>query len=62
MSKPQRTSMSITIERKLLLERCAIDATNKLGRTVKWTDLANYLIDNFAKGAAEDLVESEKEK
>lgn len=52
----QRTTMSISIERKQRLERLAIDVQSKTYEKVLWTDLVNYLIDKYAKDAAEDLL------
>jgi len=54
------TSIRITEEKKITLERLAIDASYKAGKSIKWTDLVNYLIDNYAKDAAQDLT-SKKE-
>lgn len=52
----QRTTMSISIERKQRLERLAIDVQSKTYEKVLWTDLVNYLIDKYAKDAADDLL------
>ncbi len=51
----KRTTVSITEQRRMKLERLAIDATIKTGKTVKWTDLVNYLIDNYADEAKADI-------
>lgn len=57
MQKPKRTTMAITAERKLKLERMAIDASQKAGTQISWTDIVNHLIDEYAKEAAEELTE-----
>jgi hypothetical protein len=57
MSKIQRTSMAITAERKMKLERAAIDLSSKVRETVTWTDVANYMIDFYIKNACADIEE-----
>lgn len=57
MQKPKRTTMAITAERKMKLERMAIDASQKAGSQISWTDIVNHLIDDYAKEAAEELTE-----
>lgn len=55
-SKPgKRTTVSITESRRLLLERTAIEATNALGKSVKWTDIINYMIDEYSSEALKDI-------
>ncbi|MEY0665561.1 hypothetical protein AB7281_23360 [Providencia rettgeri] len=56
MQKPKRTTMAVTAERKLKLERMAIDASQKAGKQISWTDIVNHLIDNYGKEATEDLI------
>lgn len=48
--------MAITAERKMKLERLAIDSSQKAGSQIVWTDIVNHLIDNYAKDGAEDLI------
>ena len=38
------------------LERLAINASVKLGKTITWTEILGYLIDNYSTDAAEDLM------
>jgi len=52
----KRATYNVTEERKLKLERLAIDASVKLGKTVTWTELMGLLIDGYAKDAADDLI------
>ncbi|MEI7370016.1 hypothetical protein WCT94_20585 [Pectobacterium sp. 1950-15] len=60
MTTPKRTTMAIVAERKLKLERMAIDASHTAGRAITWTDIVNHLIDNYAKEAAKDLIHASK--
>ncbi|MRT15231.1 hypothetical protein GJV07_23510 [Enterobacteriaceae bacterium RIT711] len=60
MQTPKRTTMAVTAERKLKLERMAIDASQKAGRQITWTDIVNHLIDDYAKDAADELMERAK--
>ena len=60
MQTPKRTTMAVTAERKLKLERMAIDASQKAGKQITWTNIVNHLIDDYAKEAAEELTERAK--
>lgn len=60
MASPKRTTMAIVAERKLKLERLAIDASHTAGKAITWTDIVNHLIDNYAKDAAKDLIHATK--
>lgn len=48
------------MERKLRLERLAIDVQSKTYEKVSWTDLVKYLIDKYAKDAADDMLYQSK--
>ncbi|WMT17216.1 hypothetical protein [Serratia fonticola] len=52
----KRATYNVTEERKLRLERLAIDTSVKIGKTVTWTEIIGFLIDNYAKDAADDLT------
>lgn len=54
--------MAITAERKIKMERLAIDASQEAGVSIAWTDIVNYLIDNYAKDAAKDVVSNIRRK
>ncbi len=58
----KRTTVSITEARRLLLERTAIEATNALGKSVKWTDIINYMIDEYSNEALKDIKNGRYEK
>ena len=49
------TSLRVREDRKLELERAAIDISYATGKTVKWTDVANYLFTECLKDAVKDL-------
>jgi uncharacterized protein YfdQ (DUF2303 family) len=51
----KRKTYNITEDRQIRLERLAIDISSKTGKTVKWSELVTYLIDNYQKEAAEDM-------
>jgi len=59
-SKPKRTTFNIDFEKKMMLERYAIEISHKVGYPVKWTDLMNHLIDNYSKEAMQDLIHDTK--
>ncbi|MEY1272959.1 hypothetical protein [Proteus mirabilis] len=55
MQKNKRTTISVSQEKKMRLERMAIDASHVAKTSISWTDIVNHLIDNYAKDACEDL-------
>ncbi|WP_392565055.1 hypothetical protein RHO13_13215 (plasmid) [Orbus wheelerorum] len=57
----KRTNLAVNAERKLKLERYAVDVSYKIGKSMSWTDFANYVLDNYAKEASLDLIHTEKE-
>ena len=56
----KRTTYNVTEERKMKLERLAINASVKLGKTITWTEILGYLIDNYSQDAAEDLMSAKQ--
>ena len=56
----KRTTYNVTEERKMKLERLAINASVKLGKTITWTEILGYQIDNYSKDAAEDLMSAKQ--
>ncbi|CAM3530560.1 hypothetical protein [Pseudoalteromonas maricaloris] len=62
MAKANRTTISIPIEKKLELERKAIEVSYKTGKSVTWTDIVHYMIDNYQSMAKQDLIEEEEER
>lgn len=61
MSEKKRGNIAVNYEKKLMLERTAIDLSVKVGRTITWSDLVHYMIDNYTKEAAKDIAHSTKE-
>lgn len=56
------STFNIKLEKKLKVERLAMEVGMKIGRPVKWTEIMNVLVDNFAKDAAAYIEYSESEK
>lgn len=52
----KRATYNVDLEKKLMIERLAINVSLKVGRTVKWTDIMEHLIVCYAKEAADDLA------
>ncbi len=50
------TTLRVSEERKMALERAAIEISYKTGISIKWTELANYLFDNMLQEAKKDLM------
>lgn len=60
MSKTTKkaTTLRVNDERKMAMERAAIEISYKTGVSIKWTELANYMFDNMVSEAKKDLIES----
>ena len=59
MTKAERTTVSIPIAKKMELERKAIEISYKTGKSIKWTDIIHYMINNYQGMAKQDLIEEE---
>lgn len=57
--KSKRTTISIQQEKRLELERAAIEISYKTGKPVSWTEIVHYMINNYIKLAKEDIAEKE---
>lgn len=56
--KPKSKSLRVSEERKMALERAAIEISYKTGVSIKWTELANHLFDKWLNEAKKDLISS----
>ncbi|EGU32227.1 hypothetical protein [Vibrio scophthalmi] len=52
------TSLRVSEEKKIKLERAAIEISYATGRQIKWTDVANHLFDQYLSEAKKDMKES----
>ena len=62
MARVGTTSYNIKIDKKLKIERLAMEASLKVGRTIKWTELMDILVTEFGKDAQEMIIHREQEK
>ena len=62
MARVGTTSYNIKIDKKLKIERLAMEASLKVGRTIKGTELMDILVTEFGKDAQEMLIHREQEK
>ncbi len=60
MAEKKYTSLRVPEERKMELEKAAIEVSYATGRMVKWTDMAFYLMDEYLKEAVRDMKSSTK--
>lgn len=56
-----RATYNIKAEKKLKIEKAAIELSVKIGKPVKWTEIMEVLIDNFYKDACDVILIREKE-
>lgn len=62
MTRMGTTSYNIKVDKKMKIERLAIEASQKIGRTVKWTEIMEVLVDEFGKDAQAMIIHREQEK
>ena len=55
MSGKKYASLRVPEEKKLALEKAAIEISYATGKPYKWTDLAFYTLDNYMKEAVRDI-------
>ena len=58
----ERATYNVKLDKKLKIERLAMEASLKVGRTVKWTEIMDTLVDEFGKDAQEMIIHKETEK
>lgn len=62
MARMATTSYNIKIDKKIKIERLAIEASQIVGRTVKWTEIMEVLVDEFGKDAQAMIIHREKKE
>ncbi|EGI6779773.1 hypothetical protein ACOVMX_003574 [Escherichia coli] len=55
MTGKKYASLRVPEEKKLALEKAAIEISYATGKPYKWTDLAFYTLDNYMKEAVRDI-------
>ncbi|MNF98594.1 hypothetical protein D3C84_814590 [compost metagenome] len=55
MNAKKYASLRVSEERKMMLEKAAIEVSYATGKVVKWSDIAFYLFDEHLKEAVKDL-------
>lgn len=62
MKTPSRTTASISTDKKKTLSDTAIRVSASTGIQVTWTDLLNYVIENYTELAEKKLTKELKKK
>ena len=57
----ERATYNVKLDKKLKIERLAMEASLKVGRTVKWTEIMDTLVNEFGKDAQEMIIHKETE-
>lgn len=60
MTRVNTTTYNIKTDKKQKIERLAMEASLKIGRTVKWTELMDILVTEFGKDAQAHLIHQEQ--
>ena len=55
MNAKKYASLRVSEERKMMLEKAAIEVSCDTGKVVKWSDIAFYLFDVHLNEAVKDL-------
>ncbi|EBX2068621.1 hypothetical protein DRE43_29195 [Salmonella enterica subsp. enterica serovar Java] len=55
MKSPEYVTMRVRKERKLILDKATIEIGYATGVPCKWTDVVNFLIDNYLQDAKNDM-------
>ncbi len=55
------TSLRVSEETKMKLERVAIDVSYETKKSVKWSEIAHYLFENYLQEAKADLIHEKKD-
>ena len=58
----ERATYNVKLDKKLKIERLAMEASLKVGRTVNWTEIMDTLVNEFGKDAQEMIIHKETEK
>ena len=57
-----RKNVGVSMDRYLKIERAAVDITAKTGKVTKWSDVVNYLIDEYLNEAKQDMINRREKK
>lgn len=55
MTEKKYSSLRVAEERKMALEKAAIEVSYATGKPTKWSDIAFYLFDEYLKDAIKDM-------
>ncbi|WP_150539689.1 hypothetical protein [Actinobacillus vicugnae] len=56
MNTAKRKNLGVPAETHMKIERVAVEVTAKTGRVTKWTDVVNFMIENYLNEAKQDLI------
>lgn len=57
-----RVTFNVKMDKRLKIEKLAVEASQKVGRIVKWTEIMEVLMDEFAKDAQAMIIHREQQK
>ncbi len=52
----KRKNLGVPPETHMKIERIAVEVTAKTGKVTKWTDVVNFMIENYLNDAKQDLI------
>lgn len=52
----KRKNLGVPPETHMRIEKVAVEITAKTGKVTKWTDVVNYMINNYLNDAKHDLI------
>lgn len=52
----KRKNLGVPAETHMRIERVAVEITAKTGKVTKWTDVVNFMIENYLNEAKLDMI------
>lgn len=52
----KRKNLGVPPDTHMKIERVAVEVTAITGKVTKWTDVVNYMINNYLNDAKQDLI------
>nr|DAP78953.1 MAG TPA: hypothetical protein [Inoviridae sp.] len=58
----KRKNLGVPAETHMKIERVAVEITAKTGKVTKWTDVVNFMINNYLTEAKHDMISQVESK
>lgn len=58
----KRKNLGVPADTHMKIERVAVEITARTGRVTKWTDVVNFMIENYLNEAKHDMISKTENK